>query len=108
MMALMLRYIEHSMASFDNEHLHRYGSVYFIHFYCELTDQLQSWEIGSLQLLPSSAQHCAEDEFDPPKNWGEIFTHVSVSGGCSDLIYSGHMMYAILATCAICNLRERR
>ncbi|EER14079.1 conserved hypothetical protein [Perkinsus marinus ATCC 50983] len=52
-------------------------------------------------LLPSSAQHCAEDEFDPPKNWGEIFTHVSVSGGCSDLIYSGHMMYAILATCAI-------
>ncbi|KAF4757248.1 hypothetical protein FOZ63_018175 [Perkinsus olseni] len=52
-------------------------------------------------LLPSSAQHCSEDEFDPPKNWGEIFTHLSVSGGCSDLIYSGHMMYAILATCAI-------
>ncbi|KAF4672419.1 hypothetical protein FOL47_000586 [Perkinsus chesapeaki] len=53
-------------------------------------------------LLPGSAQHCSEEEFNPPANWGVILTRLFTSGGCSDLIFSGHMMYTIIVTCGIC------
>ncbi|KAF4652484.1 hypothetical protein FOZ61_009637 [Perkinsus olseni] len=52
-------------------------------------------------LLPGSAQHCAEEEFNPPADWGVILTRLFTSGGCSDLIFSGHMMYTIIVTCGI-------
>ncbi|EER14080.1 conserved hypothetical protein [Perkinsus marinus ATCC 50983] len=52
-------------------------------------------------LLPGSAQHCAENEFNPPSDWGVILTRLFTSGGCSDLIFSGHMMYTIIVTCGI-------
>lgn len=75
-------------------------------FMVTVSEQCRLWEGGSefivLQLLPGSAEHCAENEFNPPKDWGVILTRLFTSGGCSDLIFSGHMMYTIIVTCGIC------
>lgn len=54
------------------------------------------------QILPGPAEHCSEANFNPPTTAGEIFARIFVSGGCSDLIFSGHMLYVITVTCALC------
>ncbi|KAF4672417.1 NF-X1-type zinc finger protein nfxl1 [Perkinsus chesapeaki] len=52
-------------------------------------------------ILPGPADHCSEANFDPPTTASEIFARIFVSGGCSDLIFSGHMLYVITVTCAL-------
>ena len=50
-----------------------------------------------LTILPAPAPQCAEGEFDPPKTASEIFFKFDTEKGCSDLIFSSHMMYGITA-----------
>ncbi|EER06384.1 conserved hypothetical protein [Perkinsus marinus ATCC 50983] len=52
-------------------------------------------------ILPGPAEHCSEANFNPPTTAGEVFKRIFVSGGCSDLIFSGHMLYVISVTCAL-------
>lgn len=54
-----------------------------------------------ITILPSPADHCAGKDWNPPKNAADIFTWFDVGGGCSDLLFSSHMMYGILCTLAV-------
>lgn len=46
-------------------------------------------------ILPSPAPHCAKGAFDAPTT-GEVFGRLDTEGGCSDLIFSSHVMYGSL------------
>ena len=50
-----------------------------------------------LTILPSPAPQCAEASFNPPSTVSEIFFTFDTENGCSDLIFSSHMMYGITA-----------
>ncbi len=50
-----------------------------------------------LTILPSPAPHCSQADFDPPAGAYEIFFVFDTENGCSDLIFSSHMMYGIIA-----------
>ena len=50
-----------------------------------------------LTILPSPAPHCSQGTFDPPKTASEILFKFDTENGCSDLIFSSHMMYGITA-----------
>ena len=49
-------------------------------------------------ILPAPAPQCAEAEFNPPDSTSEIFLKFDTDNGCSDLIFSSHMMYGLIAT----------
>jgi hypothetical protein len=49
-------------------------------------------------ILPAPAPQCAEAEFSPPDSTSEIFLKFDTDNGCSDLIFSSHMMYGLIAT----------
>ena len=53
-----------------------------------------------LTLLPSPGEHCSEEEFTPP-SVSEIFSRLDTDGGCGDLVFSSHQMYALLLSCAV-------
>jgi hypothetical protein len=52
-------------------------------------------------ILPAPADHCSPDLWSPPETAYEIFTWFDVGGSCSDLIFSSHMMYGLIATLTI-------
>ena len=52
-------------------------------------------------LLPSPAPHCAQENFKAPQTASEILFHFDVGSGCSDLIFSSHMMYGLVAAGAL-------
>jgi hypothetical protein len=54
-----------------------------------------------MTLLPSPAPHCSKEELDPPKTVAEIFLEFDTGNGCSDLIFSSHMLYGLVATCCL-------
>jgi hypothetical protein len=54
-----------------------------------------------ITILPAPAAHCAQVTFDPPKTVSDIFFWGKIGDGCSDLLFSGHQMYGLVATCAI-------
>ena len=54
-----------------------------------------------MTLLPSPAPHCSREELDPPKTVGQIFLEFDTGNGCSDLIFSSHMLYGLVATCCL-------
>ena len=54
-----------------------------------------------LTILPAPAPQCSQADFDPPTTAYEIFTEFDTDNGCSDLIFSSHMMYGIIATCIV-------
>jgi hypothetical protein len=49
-------------------------------------------------ILPAPAPHCAIGEFNPPTTAYEVIFNFNTDHGCSDLIFSSHMMYGITAT----------
>ena len=52
-------------------------------------------------ILPSPADHCSETEFHAPDSAASIFFHFDVGNGCSDLVFSSHMLYGLVATCTL-------
>ena len=54
-----------------------------------------------ITIVPAPAEHCAMGTWDPPTTKAEIFTRFDNGGGCGDLIFSGHMMYGIIAALAV-------
>lgn len=52
-------------------------------------------------ILPAPAPHCSVDEFNPPQTASDIFFRFDTEDGCSDLIFSSHMMYGITAACIV-------
>jgi hypothetical protein len=46
-------------------------------------------------LLPAPAEHCSEQNFNPPRELSDIFTWADFDHGCSDLLFSSHMIYSI-------------
>ena len=54
-----------------------------------------------LTILPAPAPQCGEADFDPPNTASEIFFKFNTENGCSDLIFSSHMMYGLLASCLV-------
>jgi len=50
-----------------------------------------------ITILPSPAPHCSQGTFDPPKTASDILFKFDTENGCSDLIFSSHMMYGITA-----------
>ena len=52
-------------------------------------------------VLPAPAEHCSELEMDAPSTLVDILFHFDVGNGCSDLIFSSHMLYGLVATCAL-------
>ena len=52
-------------------------------------------------ILPAPAEHCSELEFNAPDSLTSILFHFDVGNGCSDLIFSSHMLYGLVATCAL-------
>lgn len=54
-----------------------------------------------LTILPAPAPQCAQSLFDPPSSALSIFFRFSTDNGCSDLIFSSHMMYGLIATCTV-------
>ena len=60
-----------------------------------------------LTILPSPAPQCEKALFDPPSSTVEIFFKFDTENGCSDLIFSSHMMYGLLATCVVVHYVDR-
>jgi hypothetical protein len=62
-------------------------------------------------VLPSPGTHCSElpspgkftDHFNPPEDAEDVFGRFSFDNGCSDLIFSSHLMYALCLTLAMCS-----
>lgn len=54
-----------------------------------------------ITILPSPAGHCSRANFSPPETVFDIFFHFDVGRGCSDLIFSSHQMYGLVALCAL-------
>ena len=54
-----------------------------------------------ITILPSPAGHCSKATFSPPKTVYDIFFYFDVGRGCSDLIFSSHQMYGLVAVCAL-------
>jgi hypothetical protein len=54
-----------------------------------------------ITILPSPAGHCSRANFNPPETVADIFFHFDVGRGCSDLIFSSHQMYGLVAVCAL-------
>ncbi len=52
-------------------------------------------------ILPSPAPQCTKAEFNPPKTIGDIFTNFDTENGCSDLIFSSHVMYGLIAALVV-------
>ena len=50
-----------------------------------------------ITILPAPAPQCAEATFNPPNTVSEILFHFDTENGCSDLIFSSHMMYGLTA-----------
>jgi sphingomyelin synthase-related protein 1 len=50
-----------------------------------------------ITILPAPAPQCSEARFDPPTTASEILFKFDTENGCSDLIFSSHMMYGITA-----------
>jgi hypothetical protein len=48
-------------------------------------------------ILPAPAPQCSQARFDPPSTASEILFKFDTENGCSDLIFSSHMMYGITA-----------
>ncbi len=54
-----------------------------------------------ITVLPSPAPHCSAQLFNPPQTVVQILFSLNADHGCSDLIFSAHMMYGILAACLV-------
>jgi hypothetical protein len=50
-----------------------------------------------ITILPAPAPQCSQARFDPPTTASEILFKFDTENGCSDLIFSSHMMYGITA-----------
>ena len=60
-----------------------------------------------ITILPAPAPQCTAVAFNPPKTASEIFFIFDTENGCSDLIFSSHMMYGIIATGIVCHYLTR-
>jgi hypothetical protein len=54
-----------------------------------------------ITVLPAPAPHCSALLFDPPRTTVQILFSLNADNGCSDLIFSAHMMYGILSACLV-------
>ena len=54
-----------------------------------------------ITILPSPAPHCSQEEFAPQTEPGPIFSYFNTGSGCSDLIFSSHQMYGLIAALAV-------
>jgi hypothetical protein len=54
-----------------------------------------------ITVLPAPAPHCSALLFDPPRTAVQILFSLNADNGCSDLIFSAHMMYGILSACLV-------
>ena len=59
-------------------------------------------------ILPTPGPHCSPDtndtlkrSFDPPTSAQDVFLGFDTENGCGDLIFSSHMMYALVCTIMI-------
>ena len=52
-------------------------------------------------ILPAPAPQCSQADFNPPTTAYEIFTGFDTENGCSDLIFSSHMMFGITAAALV-------
>jgi sphingomyelin synthase-related protein 1 len=50
-----------------------------------------------ITILPSPAPQCSKENWDPPTSVSDILWTLDTENGCSDLIFSSHMMYGISA-----------
>ncbi len=54
-----------------------------------------------ITILPAPAPHCAKATFNPPKTTSDIIFKFDLGGGCSDLLFSSHQLYGLVAACAM-------
>jgi hypothetical protein len=54
-----------------------------------------------ITILPAPAPHCSKATFNPPKTVSDILFKFDTENGCSDLIFSSHMMYGITAAAIV-------
>jgi hypothetical protein len=54
-----------------------------------------------ITILPAPAGHCSATTFSPPKTAKDILFHFDVGAGCSDLVFSSHQMYGMVAACVV-------
>ena len=54
-----------------------------------------------ITILPSPAKHCSERNFAPRESTGPMFSYFNTGSGCSDLIFSSHVMYGLIAVVTV-------
>jgi hypothetical protein len=54
-----------------------------------------------MTILPAPAPQCSKDKFTPPQSVYDILFDFDTGNGCSDLMFSSHMLYGLVAVCAL-------
>lgn len=54
-----------------------------------------------LTILPSPAPHCQKESFRPPVTLWDVLTGFGLNDGCSDLLFSSHMLYGATAAAMV-------